>query len=246
MPIDDTLSAVQVSGSIVAYNENPAQLVAAAKSFMATPLSLRLTVVDNSPADDLREQISGIGAEYYFSGRNVGFGAGHNVAIRRHWNSSDYHLIINPDVKFGPEVVKTLYEFMQHNPEVGLVMPRVLYPDGTEQHLCKLLPTPFDLAARRFGGAFARLLFKSRMDRFLLKGVDLSTPTVVPCLSGCFMLVRTSLFKTVGLFDERYFLYMEDFDFCRRIGGVSKTVFFPGVAIHHEYKMGAYKSRLLL
>lgn len=242
----DTPAPLQISGSIVAYNENHAQIVLAARSFLLSPLRLRLTVVDNSPSDDLRKEITAIGAEYCFVGRNVGFAAGHNIGIRKHWMTSEYHLVLNPDVEFGPEVLQTLYRFMQQNADVGLVVPRVLYPDGSEQHLCKLLPTPFDLVARRFGGTVARTLFQGKMDRYLLKGMDLSKPIVIPCLSGCFMLVRTSLFHSVGLFDERYFLYMEDFDFCRRIGEVSKTVFFPDVAIYHEYKKGSYKSPLML
>lgn len=246
MPIHYGLSPVQVSGSIVAYNENHAQIVLAARSFLSSPLRVRLTVVDNSSTDDLRHEITEAGAEYYFVGRNVGFGAGHNLAIRKHCKTSEYHLILNPDVKFGPEVLETLYGFMQRNPDVGLVMPRVLYPDGSEQHLCKLLPTPFDLLARRFGGSLARRLFRERMERYLLKGVDLSKPKVVPCLSGCCMLVRTSLFGTVGLFDERYFMYMEDWDLCRRIGEVAKTMFFPDVSIYHEYQKGSYRSPLLM
>jgi GT2 family glycosyltransferase len=246
MQVHDVPSSVQISGSIVAYRENCAQILAAANSFLSTSLRVRLTVVDNSPTDDLRREIAATGAEYLYSGRNIGFGAGHNTAIRRHWMESEYHLILNPDVEFGPEVLKTLYKFLQVNTDIGLVMPRVLYPDGTEQHLCKLLPTPFDLLARRFGGPVARALFQERMGRYILRGVDLSKPRLVPCLSGCFMLVRTELFQTVGVFDERYFLYMEDFDLCRRIGEVAKTVFFPGVAIRHEYKKGSYKSPLLL
>jgi GT2 family glycosyltransferase len=246
MPIHDGLSSVQVSGSIVAYNENHAQIVLAARSFLSSPLRVRLTVVDNSATDDLRHEITEAGAEYYFVGRNVGFGAGHNIAIRKHWLASEYHLILNPDVEFGAEVLETLYTFMQLNADIGLVMPQVLYPDGSVQDVCKLLPTPFDLLARRFGGAMARTLFREKMDSYLLRGVDLSGPRVVPCVCGCFMLLRTTVFQTVGLFDERYFLYMEDFDLCRRIGEVSKTVFFPGVAIHHEYKKGSYKSSLLL
>jgi GT2 family glycosyltransferase len=240
------VAPLEISGSIVAYNEDPAQIVAAARSFISSPLRVRLTVVDNSPTDVLRDEITAIGAEYIFVGRNVGFAAGHNIAMRQYGTTAEYHLILNPDVTFGPEVLEALYKFMGGNPGVGLVMPRVLYPDGSEQHLCKLLPTPFDLVARRFGGGLARAIFQRKMDRYLLREVDLSKPTVVPCLSGCFMLLRTSLFETVGLFDERYFLYMEDFDLCRRIGVVAKTVFFPDVAIYHEYKKGSYKSPLML
>jgi GT2 family glycosyltransferase len=237
---------LQISGSIVAYNNEPSQVVSAANSFLHSPLRVGLTVVDNSPSDDLRNAVAPTGADYCFTGRNVGFGAGHNIAIRKNQEASEYHLILNPDVRFGPEVLETLYAFMQRNPDVGLVMPRVLYPDGSEQHLCKLLPTPFDLLARRFGGSWARRLFQASMDRYLLRGVDLTKPREVPCLSGCCMLIRTRMFEEVGLFDERYFMYMEDWDLCRRIGSVCKTVFFPDVCIYHEYQKGSYRNRLLM
>jgi GT2 family glycosyltransferase len=153
---------------------------------------------------------------------------------------SEYHLILNPDVTLGPSVLGRLYQFMQDNPDVGLVMPRVLYPNGDEQHLCKMLPTPADLLIRRFGGRLGRSIFKAKMDRYLLRGIDLTQPRVVPFLSGCCMLIRSSLFQRVGLFDERYFLYMEDVDFCRRVGELSKTMYFPGVAVFHEYQKGSY------
>jgi GT2 family glycosyltransferase len=77
--------------------------------------------------------------------------------------ASEYHLVLNPDFEFGSEVLQTLYQFMQDHADVGLVMPRVLYPDGSEQHLCKLLPTPFDLVARRFVGGAARFLFREEL-----------------------------------------------------------------------------------
>ena len=124
-------------------------------------------------------------------------------------------------------------------------MPRVLYPGGEEQGLCKLLPTPSDLLIRRFGGPLGRSIFRAKMDRYLLRGVDLTTPRVVPSLSGCCMLIRTTLFQKVGLFDERFFLYMEDVDLCRRIGEVSKTMYFPDVTVYHEYQKGSYHNWLL-
>jgi len=242
----NTQSVLQVSGSIVAYNNKPEQIALAVRSYVSNPLRLSLTVIDNSPTDDLRAIVTEAGAEYCFNRRNVGFGAGHNIAIRKYSRASEYHLILNPDVSFGPEVLETLYQFMQSNPDVGLVMPRVLYPGGDEQHLCKLLPTPSDLLIRRFGGSFGRLFFRGKLDRYLLRGVDLTKPRVVPSLSGCCMLVRTSLFQKIGMFDERYFLYMEDVDLCRRIGEVSKTVYFPDVSVCHEYQKGSYYNWLLM
>lgn len=220
--------------------------MAAADSFLSSRLQVSLSLVDNSPTDQLREIISGTAANYIFSGLNLGFGAGHNVAIRKYLSTAEYHLVLNPDVYFDPEIIVSLYNFMQANPRVGMVMPRVLYPDGKEQHLCKLLPSPTDLIARRFGGRIGAGIFRSRVARYLLHGIRFDEPTIVPCLSGCFMLIRTEVLKKVGAFDERYFMYMEDVDLCRRVGEVSYTVFYPGVTIFHEYAKGSYSSSRLL
>jgi GT2 family glycosyltransferase len=238
-------NAVRVTCSLVLYQNEPEQVRSCIQSVLSSDFRVRLMVIDNSPLDQLRETVSAARAEYYFSGRNLGFGAGHNIAIRKLLGESDYHLIVNPDVRFGPEVLMALYQFMASNPDVGLVMPRILYPGGEEQGLCKLLPTPSDLLIRRFGGFFGRSIFRAKMARYLLSGADLTRPRVVPSLSGCCMLVRTTLFHKVGLFDERFFLYMEDVDLCRRIGEISKTMYFPDVAVYHEYQKGSYHNWLL-
>ncbi len=69
----------------------------------------------------------------------------------------------------------------------------------------------------------------------------------VPSLSGCFMFMRVSVLREIGGgFDERYFMYAEDLDLCRRIGEVSKTMFFPKVSVVHEYEKGSYKNKKLL
>ena len=60
------------------------------------------------------------------------------------------------------------------------------------------------------------------------------------------MFLRTDILRKVGMFDERYFMYAEDLDLCRRIGEVSKTMFYPNVTVYHEYEKGSYKNKRLL
>jgi GT2 family glycosyltransferase len=242
MPKNEPKKRVQISSSIVTYKNSAAQIGSAVRSVLSSPLNLHVTVIDNSPTDELRTVVAEAGAEYCFNGCNVGFGAGHNIAIRKYIRASEYHLILNPDVSFGCEVLGRLYQFMQHRPDVGLVTPRVLYPNGDEQSLSKLLPTPLDLLMRRFGGGLSRSIFRGQSARYILSGADLTRPRVVPSLSGCFMMVRTTMFQQIGLFDERYFLYMEDVDLCRRVGEVSKTMYFPYVHVFHEYQKGSYRN----
>ena len=236
---------VGLSASIVTFKNQPVQLLSAIRSVASSSLDVTLTVVDNSPSDDLRHVAEGAGASYLFTGKNVGFGKGHNLALTRYVASSDFHLVLNPDVSFSGEVIEILDEFMRTNPSVGLVMPRVVYPDLTEQHLCKLAPSPIDLIIRRFLPGRIWLSGK-RLRRYMMEEIDFGTPRYVPVLSGCFMFMRTAVLRDIGTFDERYFMYLEDVDLCRRIGAVADTVFFPHVTIQHEYAKGSYFSWRLL
>jgi hypothetical protein len=142
-------------------------------------------------------------------------------------------------------VLEELYALMEANPRVGWTMPRVKYPDGSEQQLCKRLPAPQDLIARRFGLA-SFSLFRTRQHGYQCRDLDLSMVRNVPCLSGCFMFLRTAAICEIGGFDERYFLYMEDFDYARRMGETWDTVYYPHVTIAHRHDQGSYRSWKLL
>jgi GT2 family glycosyltransferase len=133
---------------------------------------------------------------------------------------------------------------MDQHPDVGLLAPRVHYPDGRLQPLCKLLPHPLELAVRRF----LPLLHRSsgRLARYELHATGYSRVMDVPALSGCFMLMRVETVLRAGLFDERFFLYFEDVDLSRRVGRIARTVFVPHVAIVHDYARGSYRNWRLL
>jgi GT2 family glycosyltransferase len=237
--------SLQLKASIVAFRNDPGQLLAAIESVLRSTLRLSLVVLDNSPTDDLRECVESTGAQYCFNGRNLGFGKAHNLAIHSP-EAAEYHLVLNPDVYFGSGVLEVLYEFMRNNPDVGLVMPRVLYPDSTEQRLCKLIPTPINLLMRRFVPELITGRAITSLRQYQMEGLDFSKPRFVPVLSGCFMFLNMSILNKIGGFDERYFMYLEDVDLCRRIAAVSDTVFFPNAAIYHEYGKGSYLSARLL
>jgi GT2 family glycosyltransferase len=212
----------QFCASIVAYENSPEDIVSALRSILSVPMRVKCSVIDNSPTQNLRSHVLDTGAEYVYTGANIGFGSGHNLALRSDLGDSEYHIVLNPDVSFGSEVLITLYGFMNDHLDVGLVMPQILYPDGAEQRLCKLIPAPLDLISRRFLGGLGRSMLSTRLCRYELRDLDLSVAREIPCLSGCFMFMRSATLSEVGLFDERYFMYMEDVDLCRRIGETLK------------------------
>ncbi|HMH22008.1 MAG TPA: glycosyltransferase family 2 protein [Puia sp.] len=232
--------------SIVLFHNDPEELRLAVNSFMRSALDIKLYLVDNSEDDTLRYEFDSPRIEYIFSGKNIGYGAGHNLAIDKSRRESKYHLVLNPDIEFDPEVLDSLIKFMDHNADVGLVMPKVLYRSGDIQYLCKRLPAPTDLFLRRFIPGRIKFLFKEILETYELKFKDYDSVMEVPNLSGCFMFIRTDVFEQVGAFDEQYFLYLEDTDLCRRINESYRTVYYPKVSIVHGYKKGSYKSLKLM
>lgn len=208
---------------------------------------LRWVVVDNGGSDEIRDAVQEMGGIYVRTGQNLGFGRGHNLALKQLAGvDAPYHLILNPDIAFDADALGSLARVMDSHPDVGLVMPKVLYPDGRNQYLCKLLPAPIDLALRRFLPAPWKSLARKRTALYELRCFDSDAPAYVPSLSGCFMFARRSVLEAVGGFDERFFLYMEDVDLCRRMLGVSRLLYWPGVTVEHVHQMGSYRSRKLL
>ena len=235
--------------SIVVYKNNLKEIKRVVESCLLSKLNIKVYLIDNSPTDELRV-LSKLDSRitYIFNNANLGFGKGHNIALRKSIDENiPYHLVLNPDVYFEEEVLEELYNYMEKNTDIGLVMPKVLYPDGNIQYLCKLLPTPFDLFGRRFLNfpPFKKMVEK-RNEIYELRFTGYNKIMEVPYLSGCFMFIRTKVLEKVGLFDERFFMYLEDTDLSRRIHKVSKTIFYPYVHIYHEYGKGSYKNKKLL
>lgn len=175
----------------------------------------------------------------------MGFGSGHNIAIDRAIDlGSDYHIIINPDIYWNGDIIEQLVQFMDQNKDCGLVMPKILYPNGEVQYLCKLLPTPLDLFGRRF--IPFKMFQEKRNAWYEMHWSGYDKVMEVPSLSGCFMFIRTDILKKTGGFDKRFFMYAEDMDLCRRIGEITRTMYYPSVLVFHEYEKGSYKNRKLL
>ena len=232
--------------SIVTHNTPMAQLRKAVECIMRSPRVTGIHIVDNSPTHPdlsvLGSQFPTLKAHYV---ENRGFGAGHNVAIREalKGNPDGYHLVMNADVWWEGDVLTPILEFLDVNPDVGLLGSRTVYPDGTLQHTVRELPTPFISLARRFVPGF---LTRKRMRRYLMADTDHSKPIEAKYLIGCFLMFRNSALADCGLFDERFFMYPEDIDITRRISERHRALYWPGVTIVHEHQRASRKSLKML
>lgn len=173
--------------------------------------------------------------------KNIGYGAGHNITINNESSKSDFILILNPDIEL-PEKSLDKFILAASNFDADLFMPDIFYPDGKRQHLCKLLPSPFDLIRRRF----FRLKDTAFTERFELHDADYTSCFFVPYLSGCFMLIRSAPLITIKGFDERYFMYLEDTDLSRQLARNGRSMFFPSMKVVHHYQKSSYKNFLML
>jgi len=204
-----------------------------------------LYVVDNSPSFhngiaercEFRER-----TEYIHSPVNGGYGYGHNIALRRILADDDveFALVLNPDVTFCRELPKKLAKFMRAVPEVGVAIPSVYNPDGSVQGVVEELPTPWSLMRSRILGRKSKALGNSAKSTF-------NKYDKVEVVSGCCMFIRLAALRNAGVFDERFFMYMEDVDLTRRIteGGFAAAR-FPAYGIRHHWSRDSKKSWRML
>ena len=229
----------EVTASIVIYKNDSDELLKVIHSFLNTDMKVRLYLIDNSPSDDIKPLLpSDDRIEYQFVGENLGFGKAHNIALRKIQGLSPYHLILNPDIYFESDVVEQLISYMNENTNVGLITPDIFLPTGERAFSCRSLPAPSTLIKRR--------LFPSSV-KDVYKDIVYDHPVSSPWVSGCFMMVRTSILESVGLFDERFFMYCEDVDISRRVHSCGyDIVCYPLVkAVHASHRDSAHSLKML-
>jgi len=199
-------------------------------------------LIDNSPSDVLKslELIDKKRIKYFFQNANLGFGKAHNIALQFSLkNEFSYHLILNPDIKFEKTVLKKLIQKLKLDDSIGLIMPKIINVNGSNQLLPKLLPTPFNLLVRTIKPL--RFFFKELNEEYVLKDFE-NTEISTPLISGCFSIYSIKAYKEIGGYDDRFFMYYEDFDLSRRVHTKYKTLYYPFVEVIHGYERGAVKS----
>jgi len=170
---------------------------------------------------------------------NIGYGRGHNLGIFS--SSSQYHLVLNPDVVIKENALANAMLFMEKEKEVGLLVPKVMDLKGDNQHLIKRYPALLTLFIRGFlpfvkKWTFFEKSIKKRMAHHDLRERDWNTRQIIvnELVSGCFMFFRRDCLKKINGFSQAFFLYFEDYDLSLKINGVASTVYNPDVSIMHS------------
>ncbi len=196
-------------------------------------------VVDNASTDGtpamLRDSYPQIRTRAL--GENAGFSAGNNIALRE--CTAPWVLVLNPDAELRDGVLDHLLDVVGEQPDIGMIGCRLEQPDGTFDHAAKRsFPTPL-AAIAHFTKLGRRSAAGAAMAQYRAPTVDEHGMGDVDAVNGAFMLVRREAMEQVGLFDEGYWLYMEDLDWCRRFHDAGWRVVYDGRVTAMHVKGGA-------
>ena len=183
---------------------------------------IQIVVVDNTKSQNLAREFRSTKKMHIIrNSKNLGFAGGVNVGIQYALAKKATHvLLINNDAYLQQEIIQTMVKFFQKNTQSGIVAPSIeFYMNNTRT---------FDL-----GGKVNRII--GRTSHRNVQKITQHNPLRVDYVSGCCMCIKSEVFSKVGLFDERFFLYYEDVDFCLRARSKGYYSYvLPDISIFHE------------
>ncbi len=207
---------------------------------------IKVIVVDNGSDDGspqmVRKEFRWV--EVIDSGGNIGFSAGNNVALKK--VNSKYTMLLNSDTEFHQASnLDVLLDYLDDNPKVGMITPRIELPNGSLDWAChRGEPTPW--ASLTYFSRLSNLFPNSPLfGQYQLSFKNLNEIHEIDACTGAAMIFPTEFMRDkVGYLDERFFMYAEDLDWCRRFREAGKKIIFhPEVQItHHKYKSGIKSS----
>ncbi|MBI4975223.1 glycosyltransferase family 2 protein [Candidatus Peregrinibacteria bacterium] len=229
----------KLSVTIVNYNQKyfPRLCVEALKK-SDVDFDFEIIVCDNNSNDEsivfLKKANADGDIKLVLPGKNLGYGGGHNLAAKQ--SKGKYILILNTDITVEPDTLQKLVDYLDEHNDTGMVGSKLLYHNGEVQKSCRRYFKFFDLFIKR---TFLKKIppFKKRYENYIMEDFDHNKTQEVDLITGAFMMMPRKVFDEVGGFDERYFLFMEDFDLCRKTHNAGyKVVYYPEASSTHYHK----------
>ena len=208
-------------------------------------LPVKVFVQDNASEDDVN-RVNEMFPKVLLSKNsyNMGFSKAANNAMKQ--SAAPYVVLLNPDTRVTHGFFECILRYMEENPDVGIIGPKILNRDGSVQGSARSFPTPLTAFFGR-NSLLTRWFPDNRITRqnMLTTGSDGVTPMAVDWVSGACMMVRKKAIDDVGFMDERFFMYWEDVDWCKRMWHSGwKVVYFPQASIVHY--VGGSSEKLVL
>ena len=198
------------------------------------PITVR--VIDNASGDGLADMVTTEFSEVDFTAnpQNRGFAAATNAGIQA--GETEFVLALNPDTRLNPGALDRLIEVMDEHPEVGICGPVLTRPNGGLDHAAsRHFPTPLSSLGHFIN--LSRIPGAPKALRDYTAPTDQSGP--VDAVNGAFMLIRRKALEDVGLFDEGYWMYMEDLDLCYRMRQAGWLTWFESSVSSEHVKGGS-------
>lgn len=223
--------------SIIIVSYNTSELLADCLNSIkvaTSKLTMEIFVVDNNSSDGSAEMVKKDfpNVKLIANKENVGFSKANNQALKK--ASGKYILILNPDTRLMPETIKIMKNYMDKNQSVAVSTCRVELPNGRLDADCRRhFPTPWRAFCH-----FSRLskLFKGSklFDQYYVGYLSDKTEHELDACVGAFMFIRCTAIEKVGYFDEDFFFYGEDLDWCWRFKDAGyKITYYPQTKIIH-------------
>ena len=226
-------SQIDISIIIVSYN-----CLEALKSCLASLQSQKdavfeIIVVDNDSCDGSSDFIKTQNVTGIFPGKNLGYGAAINLAVRQ--ASGQYLYILNPDTTVPSGGIRAMADFADSHPGFGLISPLLIHPNGENQISAREFPRRRDLVLGRGSPLYKLGLSSERQAGYIDNHGE--KPLQVPAVSATAVIIKTSIFLDMGGFDERFFMYMEDVDLCYRLSQRALAIWIvPPIKVIHGWR----------
>lgn len=220
--------------SIVTYNSDLSTLNRLVEQINNEKnLKIKLIIIDNMSDNSYFLKLIDLKCSVISAGKNLGYGASHNLANYL-LDNSKYYVVLNPDIYLENNTLLNCFNFMEKNYEFSLISP--LLKNSTDKYF-RIESRTFsflEIIKRRFG-----------RDDTLINFVEHNVKNKIidtNFISGAFMFFRREHFKLINGFDERFFMYLEDVDICKRIVRLGRIGILDNTFAFHERTRASYKS----